>query len=179
MPYHLFIKIDNENVRPFYESAIEKFNNSKVDYHRDSGFDLFVSETSPNLSTTNFNTSEMTKKPIVINHNVACAVYKEMDSAPSVLLPSGFYMYPRSSISKTKYRLANSVGIIDAGYRGHLIAKVDCIHNWYQSELESIVNVGDRLFQVCTPDLSPFKSVTIVEVLNSTVRGTGGFGSTG
>ena len=36
----------------------------------------------------------------------------------------GYYLYPRSSISKTPLRLANSVGIIDAGYRGNIMAKV-------------------------------------------------------
>ena len=35
-----------------------------------------------------------------------------------------------------------------------------------------------RLFQICMPDLSPF-SVKIVDSLNDTTRGGGGFGSTG
>ena len=39
----------------------------------------------------------------------------------------GYYLYPRSSIVKTGLRLANSVGIIDAGYRGEIIAVVDNI----------------------------------------------------
>ena len=38
---------------------------------------------------------------------------------------TGFYLHPRSSISKTKLRLANSTGIIDAGYRGHIMAMFD------------------------------------------------------
>ena len=41
---------------------------------------------------------------------------------------TGYYMYPRSSLSKTKLRLANSVGIIDSGYRGNLIGMFDLIN---------------------------------------------------
>lgn len=101
----------------------------------------------------------------------------------------GFYLYPRSSISKTRMRLANSVGIIDAGYRGDLIAAVDTIgffgstdiwHIW--KETLSPIKKYDRYFQVCSPDLSPF----LVHIVNSeeelsspTERGHGGFGSTG
>ena len=40
--------------------------------------------------------------------------------------PSPYYLFPRSSIYKTRYRLANSVGIIDCGYRGNLMAAMDC-----------------------------------------------------
>lgn len=103
--------------------------------------------------------------------------------------PTGFYLYPRSSISKTRMRLANSVGIIDAGYRGDLIAAVDTIglfgstdiwHIW--KETLSPVKKYDRYFQVCAPDLSPFL-VHIVdteeELSPPTARGHGGFGSTG
>jgi dUTP pyrophosphatase len=103
--------------------------------------------------------------------------------------PCGFYLYPRSSISKTRMRLANSVGIIDAGYRGDLIAAVDTIgifgstdiwHIW--NETLAPVKKYDRYFQVCAPDLSPFL-VHLVETEQElsppTERGTGGFGSTG
>lgn len=103
--------------------------------------------------------------------------------------PCGFYLYPRSSISKTRMRLANSVGIIDAGYRGDLIAAVDTIglfgstdiwHVW--KETLSPIKKYDRYFQVCAPDLSPFL-VHIVDAENElsppTARGQGGFGSTG
>jgi dUTPase len=103
--------------------------------------------------------------------------------------PCGFYLYPRSSISKTRMRLANSVGIIDAGYRGDLIAAVDTIgvfgstdiwHIW--NETLAPVKKYDRYFQVCAPDLSPFL-VHLVETEQElsppTERGSGGFGSTG
>ena len=45
----------------------------------------------------------------------------------TTLEPCSFLLLPRSSISKTPLRLSNSVGLIDAGYRGELQAPVDNI----------------------------------------------------
>lgn len=104
-------------------------------------------------------------------------------------LARGYYLYPRSSISKTRMRIANSVGIIDSGYRGDIIAAVDTIgvfgstdiwHIW--KETLAPIKKYDRYFQICSPDLSPFM-VYIVdnerELGKPTTRGAGCFGSTG
>jgi dUTPase len=111
--------------------------------------------------------------------------------AGAVSTNTGFYMYPRSSLSKTNLRLANSVGIIDSGYRGNLIGAFDCLpvsvpsHNAAlgNSNLsEYCVEKYKKLTQICAPGLVPI----IVEIVNSiedlgneTIRGGGGFGSTG
>ena len=84
----------------------------------------------------------------------------------------GYYLFPRSSISKTPLRLANSVGIIDFGYRGTL--KV-AVHN--TGVAPYTIHRGDRLFQLCMPSLAPFQ-VEIGVVSRETARGEGGFGST-
>lgn len=84
-----------------------------------------------------------------------------------------YYLYPRSSIIKTPLRLANSVGIIDAGYRGNIIACVDNIKN-YEFKIEK----GSRLFQICGPTLEPIE-IRVVNELSNSQRGSGGFGSTG
>jgi len=84
-----------------------------------------------------------------------------------------YYLYPRSSISKTPLRLANSVGIIDAGYRGNIMAVVDNISaESYQ------IQKGQRLFQICGRFLEPI-NLTLVDTLSDSERGNGGFGSTG
>jgi hypothetical protein len=98
---------------------------------------------------------------------------------------TGYYMYPRSSLSKTMLRLANSVGIIDAGYRGHLIGMFDVINNEGNSQYSEVCyngNIYDRYLQICAPGLLPI----IVEIVKNkedlgeeTERGEGGFGSTG
>jgi len=85
----------------------------------------------------------------------------------------GYYLYPRSSLSKTPLRLANSVGIIDSSYRGEIMAAVDNI-----SEKDFDIKQGQRLFQLCSPTLEPINYIVANE-LTETKRGEGGFGSTG
>ena len=83
-----------------------------------------------------------------------------------------FWLLPRSSISKTGLRLANSVGLIDAGYRGTIKAACDGI---------DAVEANTRLFQLAAPDLLPWDEVRVVSEIPGgvTLRGVGGFGSTG
>ncbi len=88
---------------------------------------------------------------------------------------SGFYLYPRSSLSNTPLRLANSVGIIDSGYRGHIIGKFDVLLNY-------IVEEHSRQLQICAPGLIPIIPIVVdykEELGQITSRGSGGFGSTG
>ena len=90
--------------------------------------------------------------------------------------PRGFYVLPRSSmVSKTPLRQANSVGLIDFGYRGECMLVVDNV-----SGMKYDVKAGDRLCQIVAPDASPI-NVNIVEGTweEETSRGEGGFGSTG
>lgn len=86
-----------------------------------------------------------------------------------------YYLYPRSSISKTPIRMSNSVGIIDSGYRGNIIVALDHIDPKIS---EFTIQKGTRLFQICGPTLEPIK-LELVGSLSDTDRGNGGFGSTG
>ena len=69
---------------------------------------------------------------------------------------------PRSSISKTPPRLCNAIGLIDAGYRGEIMAAVD---NIKQESYE--VEKGQRLFQLVSMDGGPvyFELVDILGTL--------------
>jgi dUTP pyrophosphatase len=125
----------------------------------DSGLDLFCPE------TITINPGETVK----INLQINCEALHDTIENTNV----SYYLYPRSSIIKTPLRLANSVGIIDAGYRGDIIACVDNI----KSESYT-VNKGDRLFQICSGNLEPIQ-FQLVNELSNTQRGSGGFGSTG
>jgi dUTP pyrophosphatase len=141
-------------------------------YHIDAGFDLFSPENYEFLSS-----------------NVNKLDYQLICSAQIIkrdrTFNTGFYMYPRSSISKSKLRLANNVGIIDAGYRGHLMGMFDILYTDTFDVLNADkvnVNKFDRYAQICAPGLIPI----IIEIVNSredlgekTTRGDGGFGSTG
>jgi len=110
--------------------------------------------------------------------------YQHFPPIQVLMMYSGYYLYPRSSIVKTSMRLANSVGIIDSGYRGEIMAVVDKhdTSNDWKTVLKRDCKQYDRLFQICAGDLQPFR-VEIVdnesELSGITERGCGGFGSTG
>ena len=84
-----------------------------------------------------------------------------------------YWLIPRSSISKTPLRMCNSIGLIDAGYRGELTAYCDNI-----SDEPYIVEPGQRLFQLVAMNGEPI-FYELTDDLSDTSRGTGGFGSTG
>ena len=83
-------------------------------------------------------------------------------------------IYARSGMA-TKRHLApaNKVGVIDADYRGEIIV---ALHN--HSQEAQTIEVGERIAQLV---VAPFYHVEFEEVdeLSETVRGEGGFGSTG
>lgn len=84
-----------------------------------------------------------------------------------------YWLTSRSSIYKSGLFMANSVGVIDSTYRGELKAPV-----WSMTG-HSKVAKGDRLFQIVAPDMGWIRYVRIVDSLDETERGAGGFGSTG
>lgn len=88
--------------------------------------------------------------------------------------PVACALLPRSSTGlNTPIRLSNSVGVIDAGYRGELAAVVDNL-----SSEDFTLEAGGRYFQLCLGDLTPVSSVKVGPLDGETERGTGGFGST-
>ena len=90
-------------------------------------------------------------------------------------IPMGFVglLLPRSSVSKTSLALANSVGVIDSGYRGEIMFKYRHVNN-----LNTAYKIGDRVGQLM---IIPHPKIELIEVdeLSTTDRGDGGFGSTG
>jgi len=134
---------------------------------QNAGFDLHSSE---NVSVTNIST--------FIPFGISARLLKveqmpHGDSNDLLKTDSHFFLVPRSSIYKTGIMMANSVGIIDKSYRGELKAPV-----WSMTG-ESIVQQGDRLFQILAPDMGWIRNVRLVDSLPSTDRGEKGFGSSG
>ena len=91
-------------------------------------------------------------------------------------IPEGFagFVFARSGIA-TKRGLApaNKVGVIDSDYRGEIMV---ALHN--HSNSAQTIAEGERIAQLV---IAPFLTVeyTETDALNDTVRGAGGFGSTG
>lgn len=102
-----------------------------------------------------------------------------VDLRIKVAIPEGFFgmIVPRSSMATKRILLANTIGIVDSGYRGNV--KVALIyHPTIDMPLTTTVYRGDRLAQMI---LVPYLNTEIEEDydLDDTDRGDGGFGSSG
>jgi len=145
---------------------IEYYKNLQSITSTDSGIDIIV----PIDTSIKYN-----KIYNEINHLIKCQLVKSKDGVETSY---PYYLYPRSSFSKYPIIMANHTGIIDADYRGHI--KTRLRYHKYNELEEFKVNKGMKLFQICSPDLSPMKVLIVNEdELTSTSRGEGGFGSTG
>ena len=163
----LYVSPENQDLCSKYENAVEKHNESILhDSHPDSGFDLYI--------PTNLHIKGRTTK-VDMQVKAVMNVYTESGR----LLPCAYYMYPRSSIYKTPFRLANNVGIIDSGYRGFLGGVFDVLDDHTNEYI--VCDKFTRMLQICSPTLEPFKIIMVTDdgQLGQTLRGTGGFGSTG
>jgi len=154
---HLYIYAEDPTMRNYIQ---EQINTRRL---TDSGFDIPM-----------VNQSAVYEKLITFDFGITVAATSEHGSPEPLLL------IPRSSIANSPFRLANSIGLIDMGYRGSLKAKVDVIQ---ESGYLVIVN-GTRYFQLCRKNWMPWKTITLVNNLNDLPpppdsRGSGGFGSTG
>lgn len=128
--------------------------------------------------------------------------YIEYGTGLSFEIPDGYagFLYPRSSITKSArgVSMKNSVGVIDAGYRGEVKVRLELPAEeaywdgesfvvWRDGEDGPLTNglddrvstpvVGDKIAQLI---IMPIPTVELIEVdeLSDTERGDGGFGST-
>lgn len=95
----------------------------------------------------------------------------------SIALPEGYaaFVVPRSGLAaKHGITVANSPGTVDAGYRGEI--KVSLLNTDSKSTFR--IEPGDRIAQMIVMPVSRAVFVPVAELPES-VRGTGGFGSTG
>ena len=165
----LKLSVQNDELLSIYKEKIELHNSAfKENSFADSGFDLFVPKDVifDKLFSSKF--IDMNVKAELVNCNFD----------KNLLSTVPFYLYPRSSISKTPLMLANGTGIIDSGYRGNLIGAFRAFE--FSNSREYTVKKHTRLLQVCHTHLLPIYVVLVKdEDLTTTLRGDGGFGSTG
>ena len=190
----LFVDTDDSVLKDMYYNAAHNHNTKLLNNatHIDAGFDLFAPGNEKNIygeesiygDLLPFFGPGSTSNPVnKLDLKICCAARMFVDGGKN--FNTGYYMYPRSSLSKTQIRLANSTGIIDAGYRGHLMGMFDVV-NIIPGKTDATPDYFgkkyERYLQICAPGLVPI----IVEIVGSkeelgeeTARGTGGFGSTG
>ena len=140
-------------IKPLNEVAKSLYANHDHFHKGDAGLDLYIIE----------NQTFIPGQTAKIKLGISC----ESEDGRA------YYLFPRSSISKTPLRLSNSIGLIDGGYRGEIMAMCDNIKDY-----DYLVNKGDRLFQIVACDSSIIE-FSIVSSLSDSTRGVGGFGSTG
>ena len=91
-------------------------------------------------------------------------------------IPSGYVglVFPRSSVYKTGLSLCNCVGVIDSDYRGEITAKFYLMGN----DSSLVYLKGERCLQLIIMPIPQIDFEVSLE-LSKTVRGIGGYGSTG
>ena len=137
-----------------YRNILQFYDKFKYNHEGDCGIDLY----NPDIEIESLMVG-------TIDFNIKCEMIDlETNNYTS------YYLVPRSSLAKTSFQLANSIGIIDAGYRGSIMAKIRCFH-----KTSDVLKKGSY-FQIIAPDLKPIK-VNIVTELSTTNRNSG-FGST-
>lgn len=140
------------------------------------------------------NIKKLNEKAIVPTYGSACAagadLYACEDAAVTIgvgetvlvhtgiamAIPEGYVglVYARSGLaSKRGLAPANKVGVIDSDYRGEIMV---ALHN--HGTVEQTIESGERIAQIVfTPYVAA--DFDVVEELDDTARGAGGFGSTG
>ena len=143
----------NLKIKTFSEDIYTMYNNHSHFHQGDAGLDLFI------IKDKIIEPGETDR----IHLGISC---ENLEHKPYLLMA-------RSSISKTPLRLSNSVGLIDAGYRGEIMAAVDNIKDYSYT-----VEKGQRFFQLVSMNGEAIH-FTLANTLSDTSRGSGGFGSTG
>ena len=197
---HIHVKIlnDDERLKEWYENhplhrpqsgeSQAETEGETQSHPGDSGMDLYCPKT---LSLDPMESG-------FIDFGIAIECFSDESCEKNV----SCWLLPRSSTGKkTPIRLSNSMGLIDAGYRGALGASVDnftkvehdvkinteyvrdeVLYYPYLTDTEHhnpyVIEEGSRLFQLASPFLDPI-TFEIVDELSTTSRGEGGFGSTG
>ena len=156
----LFIIPTSNAFAELYRSAADAYNTTPVK-ERNSGFDLFCDADA---------VAQLTPDAILVDQGCRAVA---VDASGS---HQAYWLAPRSSISKTQWSLANSLGLIDATYRGVLKAAL-------RGPSQNKPDMHQRLVQAAAADLTPWSEVIVVDELPAalaiTSRGAGGFGSTG
>lgn len=143
---------------------------------------------------TNVNIKKLNPKATIPTYGseyaAGCDLYACLDEAvtiephATVLIKTGLALevpvgyagliYARSGLaSKRNLAPANKVGVVDADYRGEVMV---ALHN--HGTIPQTIEHGERIAQMV---IAPFLQVSFIETeaLSDTVRGEGGFGSTG
>ena len=112
-------------IKPLNDKAKQRYENHSHYHKGDAGLDLYVLEELKFLPGDTH----------LIRLGISC----------QPINGKAYYLFPRSSISKTPLRLSNSIGLIDGGYRGEIMASCDNIKNYTYEITELFISY----FAIC------------------------------
>jgi dUTPase len=169
-----------DSLKVKYSEAILK-HNEKMEKNQfpDAGFDLYLPDDFIFTNSKGKIDMQVNCEMLTINHSLETA-----NSNIVEIVPTAFYLMPRSSISKKPLMMANSIGLIDSGYRGNIQA----VFRYFEDEHNDGDNSGpyklekyERIVQIVHPCTYRIfvELVDFIEDLTTTERKDGGFGSTG
>ena len=158
---------------------------------RATGFDVIVTSDPEIVGELYDNGAYKRVDYIQYKTNLKLAVQKErvFSNFGYTDLDYDILAFPRSSISKYNLTLANCIGLIDADYRGEVLLRFK--YQWQPEDYKirtdnllegrvnftKLYNKGDKVCQLKVTKLENVEFV-LVDELDSTTRGEGGFGST-
>ena len=155
-----------------WDSYVAWFGGSEIKRNNDNaGVDLYCVKDQTVISASTALLLDLGVKARMTKNWKSCQYGTPVDGSDQC----HFWLAPRSSIWKSNVRQANSLGVIDRSYRGTLMGAV------LPNHIEARIEAGTRLFQILAPDMGYIKKVVLkpMSELDETVRGDGGFGSTG
>jgi dUTP pyrophosphatase len=174
IPYYVLELYVTEKGRAFYEKLFDGKDNILTRNNENAGFDLFCAEDVMISQETGVTMLDLGSRAKMYQVN-----HYEQDNGElmEVWVPQHFWLAPRSSIWKSGVTMANSMGIIDSSYRGVLMGAVLP----YIKEVPIKISAGSRLFQILAPNMGHIQEIYLKSEANidSSSRGSGGFGSTG
>ena len=148
------------------------YSESKLLPDENAGVDLYVAQ--------DYNHKAMLEENVPTLLDLGCSARMVRVNIDGTEEEVHYWLCPRSSIYKTGMVMANSQGVIDRSYRGTLKAPVWIANREaFAKTFDELRFRGTRYFQIVAPDMGWIHEVRIVENLNQTTRGAGGFGSTG
>lgn len=127
--------------------------------------------------------------------------YLEYKTGIAIAPPKGYHteIFPRSSISKYDLVLANSIGLVDQSYRGEVLVRFKVVLRFAKNEVSThtetgyinfgivkytlpgdpvVYKKGDKIAQLVIRKTERAEFIES-DTLDVTMRGSGGFGSTG
>ena len=158
---------------------------------RSTGFDIIVTSDPEIVGEQYSNGAYKRIDYIQYKTNLKLAVQKDrqFSNFGYTDLDYDILAFPRSSVSKYNLVLANCIGLIDADYRGEVLLRFKYIwqpedyrirtDNLFEGNVNStkLYNKGDKVCQLKVTKVENVEFV-LVDELDSTTRGDGGFGST-